>query len=96
MADSTNGRLAVRDRFIYGILALLMAVLGFLASNIYIRVGTLELIVAKGFNEPRASEDHALLLSIEASRQQRITVIKEFEGRMDRLEQRVFQLPSLP
>jgi hypothetical protein len=101
MQANGNGRLAaivLRDKVIYGIIVVLFAILSFLASSMYTRLGAVELllretITARGMHEQRFSEDHALLLNIEMSRQQRTTSLKDLQDRLTRIETHFFHFP---
>lgn len=100
LAESLSA-IALRDKLIYGIIVVLLAILSFFASNVYTRLGVVELllrdvITTKTLSEQRFQEDHTLLLSIEVSRQQRTTAIKSLEDRVARIEQRLFKLPQIP
>jgi hypothetical protein len=101
MQTNGNGRLAaiaLRDKVIYGIMVVLFGILSFLGSNMYSRLGNIELLiretmVAKTMQEQRFLEDHALLLSIETSRQQRTMSLKDVQDRLARIETHFFHFP---
>ena len=76
--------ISVRDKIIYGISVLLLALLSFLASSIYNRLGNIELLVRdlsawKTQQDAGQREDHVLLMDISKSRNERTEKIAMLE-----------------
>ena len=76
--------ISVRDKIIYGISVLLLALLSFLASSIYNRLGNIELLVRdlsawKTQQDAAQREDHVLLMDISKSRNERTEKIAMLE-----------------
>ena len=107
MNANGNGRLAAatsalaqHDKITYATIGILMAILSFLAVNLYNRMGSMELLLREVVTSNKTAserfiEDHTLLMSIEASRQQRTTSMRRLEERIDRLELSLFHVPAV-
>ena len=87
-----------RDKLIYAVISVLLGILAFFSAGMYSDIDAMKLLmretvtIAKS-NEQRFIEDHTLLMSVEASRQQNIVFTKQIEERLKRIENGLFHAP---
>lgn len=97
-SEQSANSINIRDKIIYGLLIVLMAFLSFISGNMYARLGVVELLlremVTSGIaQQGRFVEDHALLMNILQSRDQRTIEIADLKERMKRIESNIFHMP---
>lgn len=91
---NAKAQIAQRDKVLYIILALLFAFLSLLASNMYIRLSVVELslrdaLIVKDLRTQQLTDDHSLLMTIEAFHQQSLVIFPKVDDRLDRFDARL-------